>query len=303
MDSTGLAVRAPFPELPSLRKMFVDMIEEYARHAGHADLIRESIDGAGRRGPAGVSITVAPANEASWDDLRTVLGTRGAAAGCQCQRFKLARRESFGSFPVEERAHRLRQQTDAGHPEAETTSGLVAYADGEPAGWCAVEPRPAFTGLVRNNRVPWEGRDEDRSDDSVWAVTCVYARKGFRRQGVSRALVGAAVDFARDRGARALEAYPMNTTDVIVDELLRRDRSRLRRRRLRRGEPADAATRRDADRLLTLVGRTVRCQTSPGAKGAKGAKGAAWHWRRSTGRRTRPTCSASGAATAPASSG
>ena len=31
---------------PSLRRVLVDMIEETARHAGHADLIRESIDGA-----------------------------------------------------------------------------------------------------------------------------------------------------------------------------------------------------------------------------------------------------------------
>jgi hypothetical protein len=30
---------------PSLRRLMVDMIEEYARHTGHADLIRESIDG------------------------------------------------------------------------------------------------------------------------------------------------------------------------------------------------------------------------------------------------------------------
>ena len=30
---------------PTLRRMMVDMIEEYARHTGHADLIRESIDG------------------------------------------------------------------------------------------------------------------------------------------------------------------------------------------------------------------------------------------------------------------
>ncbi|MFC5730320.1 MULTISPECIES: DUF664 domain-containing protein [Nocardioides] len=30
---------------PSLRRLVVDMIEEYARHVGHADLIRESIDG------------------------------------------------------------------------------------------------------------------------------------------------------------------------------------------------------------------------------------------------------------------
>jgi GNAT superfamily N-acetyltransferase len=156
-------------------------------------------------------ISVVPANEASWEDLQTVFGTRGQASRCQCQRYKLRRRESFRSFPVEERAHRLRQQTDCGHPEADTTSGLVAYLEDEPVGWCAVEPRTAYEGLVRNNRVPWEGRAEDKTDDSVWAVTCVFTRAGFRRRGISYALVRAAVDHARDRGARALEGYPMLT--------------------------------------------------------------------------------------------
>ena len=32
-------------ERPNLRRMLIDLIEEYARHTGHADLIRESIDG------------------------------------------------------------------------------------------------------------------------------------------------------------------------------------------------------------------------------------------------------------------
>ena len=32
-------------EKPNLRRVLVDLIEEYARHTGHADLIRESIDG------------------------------------------------------------------------------------------------------------------------------------------------------------------------------------------------------------------------------------------------------------------
>ena len=166
------------------------------------------------------AIVVVPANEASWEDLQTVFGTRGPAARCQCQRFKLRPREAFASFPAEERAHRLRRQTDSGHPGSRTTSGLVAYLDAEPAGWCAVEPRPAYTGLVRNNRVPWEGRAEDKADDSVWAVTCFFTRVGFRKRGVSRALARAAVDFARERGARAIEGYPITTKDVILEELL-----------------------------------------------------------------------------------
>ena len=164
-------------------------------------------------------IRIVPANEASWEDLQAIFGTRGQAFTCQCQRYKLARREAFRSFPVEERADRLRGQTDCGHPEARATSGLVAYLDGEPVGWCAVEPRTAYEGLVRNNRVPWTDRDEDKADDRVWAVTCLLTRAGFRKRGVSRALASAAVDFARDRGARAIEGYPIATKDVIQEEL------------------------------------------------------------------------------------
>lgn len=160
-----------------------------------------------------------PANEASWDDLQEIFGRRGAAARCQCQRYKLRPRESFAKFPVEVRADRLREQTDAGHPGSAATSGLVAYLDGDPVGWCAVEPRTAYEGLLRNNRVPWADRSEDKTDDKVWAVTCVFTRAGSRRRGVSRALVAAAVGFARERGAQALEGYPITTTGVIAEEL------------------------------------------------------------------------------------
>ena len=157
------------------------------------------------------SLTVVPANEASFEELQTVFGSRGPAANCQCQRYKLRPREAFRKFPVEERAQRLREQTDCGHPESGSTSGLVAYLDPEPVGWCAVEPRPAYIGLVRNSRVPWEGRDEDKGDESVWAVTCIFVRAGFRGRGIAYALAKAAVAFARERGARALEGYPIVT--------------------------------------------------------------------------------------------
>ena len=168
---------------------------------------------------ADTGIWAVPANEASWEHLQAVFGTRGQAARCQCQRYKLHPKESFASFPVEERAFRLRRQADCGHPESGTTSGLVAYRDGEPVGWCAVEPRPAYPGLLRNSRVPWSGRVEDKADASVWAVTCLLTRAGFRRRGVGAAMVRAAVDYARERGARALEGYPIVTTDVIAEEL------------------------------------------------------------------------------------
>ena len=156
-------------------------------------------------------LTILPANEASFEELQAIFGTRGEAAGCWCQRYKLKPREAFKHWPAEVRAERLRRQTNCGNGSAKATTGLVARLDGEPVGWCAVEPRANYEGLRRVYRVPWLGRAEDKSDASVWAVTCVFTRAGYRRRGVSHALARAAVDFARARGARALEAYPMVT--------------------------------------------------------------------------------------------
>ena len=167
-----------------------------------------------------LSLTIVPANEATWEDLQAVLGTRGDPSSCQCQRYKMQPKESWASVGAEELAFRLRAQTDCGHRESGTTSGLVAYLDGEPVGWCAVEPRSAYARLRRDCRVPWEGRAEDKADDSVWAVTCFVTRKGFRRRGITGALARVAVDFARERGARAIEGYPMTTKDgVLLSEL------------------------------------------------------------------------------------
>ncbi|WP_236120264.1 DinB family protein [Cellulomonas palmilytica] len=45
VDESDLSRRGTGPEQPELREVVVHMIEEYARHLGHADLLRERIDG------------------------------------------------------------------------------------------------------------------------------------------------------------------------------------------------------------------------------------------------------------------
>lgn len=166
-------------------------------------------------------VRVVPANEVSCEDLLAVFGDRGSSATCFCQRYKLQPGEAFSKVPREDRRERLLEQARCGDAAANGTSGLVAYLEGEPVGWCAVEPRPAYVGLARVYRIPWEGRDEDRSDESVWSVTCILVRAGFRGRGVAYDLASAAVDHARDRGARALEAYPYRKEigEVTWDEI------------------------------------------------------------------------------------
>ena len=71
-----------------------------------------------------------------------------------------------------------------------------------------IAPRADHPRLLRDYRVPWLGRNEDKADTTVWAVTCFVTRAGYRRRGIGRALAQATVAFARDHGATAVEGYP-----------------------------------------------------------------------------------------------
>jgi GNAT superfamily N-acetyltransferase len=159
--------------------------------------------------PMATELSIVPANQASWEDLLAIFGMRGYPSTCLCQRFK-AGPAGWTPMPVYERAFRLRVESNCGEPESPTTSGLVAYLDEEPVGWVAVEPRTAYPRLP-TQRTVFTQRGEDRADESVWAVTCFVIRAGFRRRGITYALASAAVEHARERGARAVEAYPMIT--------------------------------------------------------------------------------------------
>lgn len=153
-------------------------------------------------------LTVVPANEATCDDLAAVFNGSDPRR-CQCQRFKVPG-WIWRDSNQDQRTAMLRAQTACGTPDAPATSGLVGYLDGEPVGWVAVEPRTAYPKL-RTSRIPWHGRTEDKDDAGVWAVTCFVVRTGYRGRGLTYPLAAATIGYARERGARAIEVYPMIT--------------------------------------------------------------------------------------------
>lgn len=153
-------------------------------------------------------IRVVPAYVASWLDLSAVLESAKCHGGpCWCQRFKIAPAQ-WRSVQAQERAKRLRRQTNCDQPGAASTCGLVAYQQDVPVGWCRVEPRSAHAWL---GATPWAGRNENPTDDTIWAVSCFIVRPDHRRRGITHVLTREAVEFARERGARAVEGYPMET--------------------------------------------------------------------------------------------
>ena len=158
--------------------------------------------------PAG-ELRIVAANHATWQDLEAIFGTADYPFYCQCQRFKVTG-WLWRDTELGERLEMQRASTACGQPEAEHSSGLVAYLGDEPVGWVAVEPRTAYPKL-RTLRVPWTGRREDKDDDRIWAVTCFCVRKGFRGRGITYPLAQAAVDHGREQGATAVEGYAMIT--------------------------------------------------------------------------------------------
>jgi GNAT superfamily N-acetyltransferase len=151
------------------------------------------------------TIMVRSAAAVPWVDVQSVFATRGDPRGCWCQYFKLPA-AVFDATRAADLESALEQQTRAGDP----TPGLVAFVDGEPAGWVAVEPRVRYPRLLRS-RVVSGGSQEAKDDASVWSIVCFVVRHEFRGRGVSRALALAAVEHARDAGARVVEAYPVDT--------------------------------------------------------------------------------------------
>jgi GNAT superfamily N-acetyltransferase len=155
-------------------------------------------------------LSIVPANHASAEDLGAVFGERDYSSRCNCQRFK-TRGWFWREATDDQRRAQLRDQANCDNPEATSTTGLVAYLGATPVGWVAVEPRTEYPRLLGLPTV-WKGRpSEDKQDEGVWSVTCFVVRRGYRRRGLTYALAAAAVRYARDSGARALEGYAMRT--------------------------------------------------------------------------------------------
>jgi GNAT superfamily N-acetyltransferase len=115
----------------------------------------------------------------------------------------------FQSMAAEERCKRLKQEL-----KTETVApALIAYVDGEAAGWVRVGPRPAQVRIGRTRDIAAH-TPHDLDDPSVWAVSCFVVRREHRGTGLTAKLLKAAVDHARSHGARIVEAYPVDTSSA-----------------------------------------------------------------------------------------
>jgi GNAT superfamily N-acetyltransferase len=154
-----------------------------------------------------VSIAIRAATADRWDDLVTVFGRRGDdPSWCWCQLFlssATSQPSDSGSAPDNRQA--LYQEVT----QAKVAPGLIAYDADRPVGWTRVGPRSGFPGVLGNRSLARVLTDDD---ELVWWVTCFAVDSHDRRSGVGSALLRAAVEFAGEHGATAVEGYPVDAT-------------------------------------------------------------------------------------------
>ena len=151
------------------------------------------------------SIEFHPATPARWRDLERLFGPRGACAGCWCMWARLPRAE-FQAGVGAKNKRALRRIVAAGEPP-----GILAYVNGEPAGWCGLGPRAGFRRLEKSKVLA------PVDDRPAWSVVCFFVARPYRRQGLSVRLLREAVRHAAARGATLVEGYPTDTRSRAAD--------------------------------------------------------------------------------------
>jgi GNAT superfamily N-acetyltransferase len=146
-----------------------------------------------------------PVTIGEWPDMQRLFGPNGADGGCWCMWWRIKRSE-FDHNHGEPNRRAMEAIIRSGE-----VPGLLAYLDTEPIGWCSVAPREAFPVLDRS---PVLKRVDDQP---VWSIVCFYIAPNYRRGGLTRLLIEAAINYARSRGATIVEAYPVDPETSRVD--------------------------------------------------------------------------------------
>ena len=152
-----------------------------------------------------MKLVVHPLTEDRWGDLETVFNARGCsvARGCWCLYYRVSGKESGYTRPGDEQRARSKAALKA-LMQDDPPPGLIGYLGETPVGWVSLGPRRDYAKLANSPTM------KPVDDQPVWSVVCFVVPSEYRRKGVARDLLAGAIRYARKRGVRLLEAYPVD---------------------------------------------------------------------------------------------
>jgi GNAT superfamily N-acetyltransferase len=159
-----------------------------------------------------MALVVRPLTPSRWNDLETVFNARGCsvARGCWCMYYRVSGKGAYTRLSNSQRLHSkeaLKTLADQDPPP-----GLLGYRGKTPVGWISLGPREDYLKLAKSPVM------KPVDELPVWSVVCFVVPSEYRRQGVARELLAGAIEYAKERGVRLLEAYPVDKDEPSAAE-------------------------------------------------------------------------------------
>jgi GNAT superfamily N-acetyltransferase len=145
-------------------------------------------------------LAILPLTPERFPDLAALFEEGGDPKWCWCAYFRYRGRDWTNSTGVQNR------EALKGIAGTDPAPGLVAYRDGRAIGWVSLGPREDYERLAFSKILA------PIDDTPVWSIVCFVVSRQARGAGTATALLDAAIAYARDHGATALEAYPVDTS-------------------------------------------------------------------------------------------
>jgi GNAT superfamily N-acetyltransferase len=140
-----------------------------------------------------------PLTQKLWRDFEMLFGKNGACGGCWCMHWKLRGKE------FTEISGDTARQMQKSIVDSKIVPGLLAYSDGYPVGWIAVEPRSAYPKLAHSRIL------KPIDNQEVWSITCFFVEKKHRHKGITVELLKAAINYVKNQGGKIVEGYPVDS--------------------------------------------------------------------------------------------
>jgi GNAT superfamily N-acetyltransferase len=142
-----------------------------------------------------------PLTPERWADFEALFGDKGGHGGCWCMWWRVANKAyDAGAGNKAAFRHLVEEGTPSGTPV-----GLLGYDNGLPVGWISLGPRADYGRFPTMTSVKFRAVDET----PVWSIVCFFVTAQRRRQGIARAMLSGAIEWARGEGVDMLEAYPV----------------------------------------------------------------------------------------------
>ena len=139
------------------------------------------------------NITFHEVDASRWDDLERLFESRGGPKSCWCMVWRAGAKTAKGP----DRKAAMKRYVCEGVP-----IGLLGYSGGEPVAWCSIAPRTTYRDFGGPTNI--SGLPEE-----VWSLACFFIRRELRGKGLTKRIIEAAVQHAAKRGAKVVEAYPV----------------------------------------------------------------------------------------------